>query len=237
MKTNYLLLLTAILVCGCESKENQPEVIEVGLTLNYSLPQSGSMTKGPSDVYDAFYDAHIATRQLLPDYYDLIFYNKSGDNVAELTGYWSSSSLVRLPVGQYNVVGMSKGGSNFSDDFSKAPLSFNEEITVSATMSNLTLHAQYNCFLLLFDEEGKTNMEWSADGKSYSGTSGSAPKLDGLYYLFVQGFKDTGYVKWYNGSKPCKINMTQFDFQNGYYYYFNDLTSTFEVPKMQQGSN
>lgn len=236
---DIIILFAALLAWGCDSKENQQEqYIEIGVTLGYTLPQSGSMTKGSADVYDAFYNAQIVTHNLTPDPYEISFLDKNNKPVATLAGKWSENALVRLPVGSYHVQGTSSGGSSWSDSYKKASLYFDEDITVNLMTTSIILHAQYDCFLLLFDAAGKSNAEWTKDGSwSASYDNGYLSKVDNLYYLFAQEFGPNGFVRWYSNTTENKIMGAAFNFQKGCYYYFNDLTSTFDIPKMQQGTN
>ena len=146
------------------------------------------------------------------------------------------SQPVTLATGKYRVVGNSKGGVTYNDYFNKAVLVFDEEIEITEATTTILLHANYDCFLLLFDAAEKTYFRWSADGTSTSGISGDVPKVSDYYYIFAQGFKENGYVQWNYGSKENRIWMADFKFEKGRYYYFNDVSGKFEVPKMSAGS-
>ena len=124
----------------------------------------------------------------------------------------------------------------FNDYYHRAPLIFDEVIEITENTSSITLHAIYDCFLLLFDAEGKTYFKWSADGSSKEGISGDVNKAGDWYYIFVQKFETNGNVQWQYDGKQSYIMMGSFNFQKGYYYYYNDLAGSFDVPKMQPGS-
>lgn len=233
MKKLWFLSCIMFLLLGC----NEIDTKQVAVTFNYALPESGSMTKATAaEVYDTFYKKYIKTGELLPDPYSLSFTTLDGVEVARISGEWSKDKPVMLSTGKYQVKGSSIGGMNYSDYYNKAPLSFDEVIEITEKTSSITLHAIYNCFLLLFDAEGKTYFKWSADGTANSDVSGDVRIAGDWYYIFVQEFKDAGNIKWNYGSKENRIWMAQFNFQKGYYYYYNDLSGSFEIPKMQPGS-
>lgn len=209
----------------------------VEFTLSFSLPESGSMTRATAaEVYDSFYEKFIKTGELLPTLYTLSFKTMDGIEVAAISGKWSDNKPVMLSTGKYKVTGSSKGNVTYNDYYHRAPLTFDEVIEINENTSSVTLHAIYDCFLLLFDAEGKSYFRWSADGSAKSGISGDVNKAGDWYYIFVQKFEANGSVQWNYGSNQNYIWMGGFNFQKGYYYYYNDLAGSFEVPKMQPGS-
>lgn len=228
-------LLVAILSC---SKSKIEVVKEVNVTFSYALPSSsGSMVRSASsDVYDSFYESYVKTRQVLPDVYALTVSDEEGKVVATLSGKWSAKDFTRLGVGKYHISGESKGGINYSEWYTKAPLLFDEDIEITSTTTNIILSAKYNCFLLLFDATNKSRFEWSADGSASSGISGSIPQLGDIYYLFPQYFKSNGSIKWEENGKENRIWMGGYEFKTGYYYYFDDMSGSFVIPKMDAGN-
>lgn len=209
----------------------------VEVTIGYALPTSGSMTKATAaEVYDFFYEKFIKTRELLPNPYTLSFKTMDDVEVASISGNWSNNKPVMLSTGKYHVTGFSKGNVTSNDNYHRSPLVFDEVIEITENTSSITLHAIYDCFLLLFDAEGKTYFKWSADGSAKEGISGDVNKAGDWYYIFVQKFETNGSVRWNYGGKENTIWMGEFNFQKGFYYYYNDLAGSFEVPKMQPGS-
>ena len=192
MKYYVSIIIASLLLIGCNSKEPIPEK-KIEITFNYTLSQSGSMTRG--DVYDTFYDLFIKSGQLLPSNYSLRITTLDGKEVALISGIWNNNQPVMLATGKYHVTGSSNGAGN--DFYRKAVLEFDEDIEITEAMTSVTLHAAYDCFLLLFDAAGKSYFSWSADGRSSdSQTWGDVPKVSDFYYIFAQGFKDTGNVRW-----------------------------------------
>lgn len=236
MKRVHLLLFTLLILSSCgKIQPDSPKMVEV--TFGYSLPESGSMTRSTAaEVYDSFYEKYIKTGQLLPNPYTLSFTTMDGAEVASISGNWSNNKPVMLSTGKYKVTGFSKGNVTYNDYYHRAPLAFDEVIEITENTSSITLHAIYDCFLLLFDADGKTYFKWTADGSGKEGISGDVNKAGDWYYIFVQGFQANGNVKWNYGSKENRIWMGNFNFQKGYYYYYNDLAGSFEIPKMKPGS-
>lgn len=235
MKRITLLLMALGVISSCG--KTQPEAQMVAVTFDFALPESGSMTRATAaEVYDTFYESYIKTRELLPTQFTLSFKTMDGVDVASISGDWSSNKPVMLSTGKYQVTGSSKGHVTYNDYYHRAPLKFDEVIEINENTSSITLHAIYDCFLLLFDADGKTYFRWSADGSANNGTSGDVNKAGNWYYIFVQQFGANGSVRWYYGGKENYLSMANFNFQKGFYYYYNDLAGSFEVPKMQPGS-
>ncbi len=229
--------LAAILACSACNKITYDSTKMVEVSFNYALPESGSMTRvTAAEVYDTFYGKYIKTGELLPTIYTLSFKTMDGKDVATISGNWNNNKPVMLATGKYQVSGTSKGNITANDNYHRAPLMFDEIIEITENTSSITLHAVYDCFLLLFDAEGKTYFKWSADGTASSGISGDVNKAGNWYYIFAQGFTGSGSVQWNFGGKENRIWMTNFNFQKGYYYYYNDMAGSFEVPKMKPGS-
>lgn len=231
----FVFLFVTILSC---SKSKIDAVKEVDVSFSYVLPgRSGSMVRSASsDIYDSFFESYVKTRQVLPDVYTLTVSDKEGKVVATLSGKWSAKDFTRLEVGSYHISGESKGGTNYSEWYSKAPLLFDEDIEITSTTTNIILSAKYNCFLLLFDATNKSRFEWSADGSASSGISGTIPQLGEVYYIFPQYFKSNGSIKWVENGKENCIWMGGYEFKTGYYYYFDDLSGSFVIPKMEAGN-
>ena len=236
MKRLTLLLVPFVVLTSCTKTTVDPSQ-EVEVLFNYVLPESGSMTRATAaEVYDTFYEKFIKTGELLPTLYTLSFKTMDGKEVASISGNWKNNKPVTLSTGKYQVAGFSKGNVTANDYYHRAPLVFDEVIEINENTSSITLHAAYDCFLLLFDAEGKTYFKWSADGTASSGISGDVNKAGDWYYIFAQGFKGTGSVEWYYGGKENRIWMSDYNFQKGYYYYYSDMAGSFEVPKMLPGS-
>ena len=236
MKRILLFILSFAVLIGC-SKQSIDTHQKVEVLFDYMLPESGSMTRSTAaEVYDTFYEKYIKTRELLPTLYTLTFKTMDGKEVASISGNWTNNKPVMLSTGKYQVSGSSKGNVTYNDYYHRAPLVFDEVIEITENTSSITLHAIYDCFLLLFDAEGKTYFKWSADGTTGNGISGDVNKAGNWYYIFAQGFKGSGSVQWNYGGKENRIWMTNFNFQKGFYYYYNDLAGSFEVPKMKPGS-
>ena len=239
MKKPVFLVLALVVLLGCSENDQLPPFSsKVEVSFSFILPQSGSMTKAAAaEVYDSFYESYIKSGQLLPDNYSLSIKTIAGVEVELVSGSWSKNKPVMLPTGKYHITGTSKGAISFNDYYRRAPLVFDEVIEITENTTSIVLHANYDCYLLLFDADGKSYFSWTLDGTSKDGISGDVSKAGNYYYLFVQEkFKSNGNVKWNYNSQVTYINMSIFDFQKGYYYYFNDFTGSFDIPKMHAGS-
>lgn len=229
--TVLLLLITS----SCSSKENVLDDPTVELSFSYVLSNSGRLTKSVSDdIYQSFYDSYVKTKEVLPKSYFLQVKNSSEEVIATLYGDWEKKDVVKLPLGTYHVVGYSRGGTYSADNYRKASLIFDEKITINSYTTEVVLNAQYNCFLLLFNGSGKSGFTWTADGTAQPDVSGDVPKAGDLYYLFVRTYNSNISISWIYGSNTNSMNL-YYDFKNGYYYYFDDISGTFNIPKMQNG--
>lgn len=218
--------------------KNEPELptpednTVVEFSIDYSFPSSGNMGRSTNDdLYTEFYNSHIVTKKVTSSVYSLTFTSKDGKaTIANFSGNWEKPDIVRLPVGKYHVKGSSLA------DFTKASLVFDEDIEVSKTTSSITLNAIYDCSLLLFNydaETPKTEMKLGT-------YSVNVPKTDKIYYIFIDDERSKLTVSWdnkYTTNKYVSINLSQFTFEKGKYYFFNDVTGMFNIPPMTSGEN
>ncbi len=257
MKNFLALGLLALALCGCSKEEVETSPEEVELKLNYTFTESGSMTRAGSDVYNAFYEKHIKTKELTPKTYSLRFINKTTGNLAlEVDGSWGDNNVVKLPSGTYTVAGTSypiiEGYEGVPAD--SVYMRFGEEITIKEDMNELLLNAKYDCYLLLFDKSNATSINYNS---AYNYTTGSKVKSLSLsfdennYWLFVHRenyyFTDVeNNITNSYSNRSIDINRKNndittiyfagLDFELGKYYYFNDTTSSFDIPPMESGN-
>ena len=240
-KVFSLMLLIATIAVACQScssdnNEPAPEPQEVEVKLDYSLFESGSMTRSGETVYQQFYNDFIKTKELAPKTYSLSFV-ANNKYVQQVSGKWGIDDAVLLREGTYSVSGTSApaDGTYFSDYMY---LLFNEEVNISKEMTKLTLNAKYDCFLLMFDAVNIKTI--SATFSTYSGGS-ELSKAGNTYYLFVNSTKNGEgrdlYIKLtrQNGSN-VELNIAAMGLQKGKYYYFNDMTNSFDIDPMENGN-
>ncbi len=234
MMKNFLLLgfMALFAFTSCEKTTpmapQEPAPQEVEFTLNYSFAESGPMAKSGATVYNDFYEKYIKTQILTPDSYVLTFSNKSGV-AAEFSGDWADMDMVKLQEGTYTVTG-SSGRTNANYDL--ATLKFSQEVIISKSTTNIQLTAAYDCILLMFD---KTKI-----AEAYF-DNGSQPSHDlysqdeNVLYIFIENessFERQIYYKRAGDTTNSIIHLSYLKFQLGYYYYFNDITGSFDVPPM-----
>ena len=236
MMKNFLLLgfMALFAFTSCEKTASttpqEPAPQEVEFTLNYSFAESGPMAKSGATVYNDFYEKYIKTQILTPDSYVLTFSNKVGV-VATFNGKWADMDMVKLQEGTYTVTG-SSGQTN--ENYDLATLNFNQEVVISKSTTNIQLTAIYDCLLLMFDKTTITNAYF------YDGTSqGISVKLysqdENIIYIFLpNSFLSLSKITYQkvNVIEKSTIYLSPLEFQLGYYYYFNDITGSFDVPPM-----
>lgn len=241
MKKLFILMLILVSFYSCSEEEIYiPQ--EVKFTLDYTFSKSGNMTRGTGeDVYNAFYDKYIKTKQLTPSTYSLTFKNKATGAIAEINGRWNSKDGIRLPVGTYTVSGIShriyEGNLDLHSEYVSDTtfIYFNEEVNISTDQSVLNLTAKYDSYLLMFDAESIESIE-------YKGLMGwNIKKHDEVATLFINRLTDLSSkddvinIKRTNGSSVI-IHLKNLTFEKGKYYYFNDMTNSFDIPKMESGN-
>ena len=247
-KTFFTMLVLAFLSSLYSCSPNEPQ--EVDFTLNYTFVESGSMINtnttrvDGNSVYNNFYEKHIQTKLLTPTTYSLTFKNQDKDEFVTIDGTWNENNGVRLPEGKYIVKGVSQPiekelsyGYKYPSD--TAYLIFEEEVSIEKDMSHLTLTANYDSFLLLFDATNTQMIKVMNQDKFLTCD-------DDNYWLFVRdkmykssnGSSTTYYfldITRKNGDK-INIELNNFPFEKGKYYYFNDMTNSFDIPKMESGN-
>ena len=213
---------------------------EVELKLDYTFAESGDMTRATgSEVYSTFYEKYIKTKVLTPRNYTLTFNDKvTGSSVATFKGSWESKDGVRLPEGEYIVTGTS---SPIFKDIVHASdsvyISFQDTVRITKDMTTLVLKANYNAYLLMFDAKDVRDIFYSY------GNGGKIPLVktnEDIYYLFIESLVYTNYANYINlyrnSGAVNRIMLESIPFSKGKYYYFNDMTNSFDIPMMESGN-
>lgn len=259
MKKMFYIGLLALALCSCSKEDGIITPQEIEFTLDYTFAESGSMTRAGADVYGAFYDKHIKTKKLTPKTYSLTFKDKStGRKALEVNGAWDNKISVRLPSGNYTVTGISHP---IIENYENSPadtvyMKFSEDVTIKEDMTELVLTAQYDSYLLLFDKTNASAVNYKG---VYSGTSSVSQKSqilplssdDNIYWSFLTS-TSYYYTDVQNNTRipyenySISINrkdesevILYFDglrFTIGKYYYFNDMTNSFDIPPMESGN-
>lgn len=248
MKKFFSMMLAMAAVMGFFSCSNNEEIYtpqEVEFALDYTFAEIGSMTRATGeDVYSSFYDKYIKTKQLTPTTYSLTFTNKETGEVAIINGRWDRKDAIRLMEGEYEVNGYSRPISDYTIPSDTVSLVFNQTLNLTKETSQITLKAGYESFLLLFDKENSFKIEYSTR-LSWSGSpEGEICSDDNIHWLFLSdvnystnNHKTSFYILVYRlDGHVSKIYLDNIPFEKGKYYYFNDMTNSFDIPKMELGN-
>lgn len=223
---------------------------EVELKLDYTFAESGDMTRttGSEEIYTEFYDKYIKTKVLTPRNYTLTF-TRVGitGSIIEIKSAWNNNDCVRLPEGEYYVNGTSYPIENYTEigGINDLPsdtvyLEFNETVKITKDMSTLVLNAKYNSFLMLFDTENTSKIELVISNNVVKELS----KDSNCYWLFART-KSTyknGVTSYFtsritrNDNNAVDVVFGRLPMQFGKYYYFNDMTNSFDIPMMESGN-
>lgn len=240
------LVVSALTFTGCSSDNNtaqeEPTLpkSEVSISLDYSFVESGNMSRSGETVYQEFFDNYIKTKQLAPKNYSLTFVTEEGKQAQSVTGPWTGKSF-KLREGTYKVKGYSHPFFEDSNPYFNTAsdslfLNFDETVNISKTTSKLTLSAQYDCFLLLFSADNISQIIASFNNQPQ--------KVGNVYCYFV----NTASYNYGGTSSSLYLTILRKDgtkvvaqigglgFEKGKYYYFDDLTNTFNIDPMPNGN-
>lgn len=241
------MLIMTSLVCFVSCSNDVEEIYipqEVEFTLDYTFAESGSMTRATGEeIYSSFYDKYIKTKQFTPTTYSLTFTNKETGAVATINGRWDKKDAIRLPEGTYDVNGISVPQEvDFEEWSDSVYLVFDEIISLKKENTHMSLTAKYDSYLLMFDAENSTNIACRCTGYTSSIKKG-VPYDDKLYWIFMQKsyygkdkYNDYYVVITRTDRQKSNIKLVDIPFEKGKYYYFNDMTNSFDIPKMESGN-
>lgn len=240
------LIVPALSFTGCSSdnKTTQEEPTlpksEVSISLDYTFVESGNMSRSGASAYQEFFDNYIKTKQLAPKKYSLTFDTEEGKQAQSVTGPWAGKSL-KLREGTYKVKGYSYPTFEDNHPYHKSAsdslfLNFDETVNISKTTTKLTLSAQYDCFLLLFPAENIDRIIASYHNQPQ--------KVGNVYCYFVNA------ASYNYGASSSSLDLSVFrkdgtivdvqiggmGFEKGKYYYFDDLTNSFNIEPMPNGN-
>lgn len=254
MKKLVLLCFIAAIISSCKGEDPVNPNRELEIKLSYKFSNSGDMSRASnSDIYAEFYDQFIKPHILTPTKYSLSFKNIETNAVTTINGSWKDNTGIRLLSGKYEITGISH------PTFAKAIgmpsdtvyIAFNEIVTIGDNMTELTLNATYDSYLLLFDKQHSSNVSYRGKSTNVSGESEIQLKsTDKLYWLFINGneytsisssdntyiFKNSKMEITRNNGDNATIYFEGMPFELGKYYYFNDVTNSFDIPTMEKGN-
>lgn len=243
LMVQFTSLLSLSSCSGSEDSSVMPQ--EVAFVVDYSFAQSGNMTRATgAEVYDAFYDKYIKTKQLTPKTFSLTFKHKESGAVTNITnGLWSNNDVIRLVEGEYEVTGtsapLSESDHVLGNSSDTVYLKFNEVVNITKDMTKVNLTAIYDSYLLMFDN---TNYK-KACIKNLNYNAKDLIKTDSNYIVFIKRlFDNNGSINenfiqlTRNDNSAISIELDKQPFEKGKYYYFNDMTNSFDIPKMESGN-
>lgn len=239
MKKIVLAFAIMFTLLSCSNEDeiivDQPET-EVEVSLDYSFVETGYMTRSGSDVYMDFYNKYIKTKLLTPTKFILTFTNKETGAVAKIGGYWNKRHMVKLLTGEYEVTGTSVPSSSMCLD--TAYLYFDENIIIDNETQEINLTAKYDSYLLMFDKSDKRMVDYKY-GSGYTTDSPSSISLknvDDIYYAFFNKLLANENSIEINRGVISTISLDDIPFEKGKYYYFNDVSGSFDIPPMESGN-
>lgn len=244
MKRLTIIAALIALLSGCEKPTPNPEETkDVTVSLTYSLDTSvgSDMTKATdAEVFDMFYQK-MKSGEMVASKYHIVFTEVSTGAKYEFDGSWADDDMVTIRTGNYRIEGYTKADGRYIQE--KASLKFEEELNINSSMTSITLRAKYDCFLLAFAQSNIKDMRLYY---RYYGDS-SYSKLytfNGYYYAFcnnvlysdepnrkeqacISGERDNGTI--------FSIYVGHANLEKGKYYIYNDVSGSFELPKMEAG--
>ncbi len=165
--------------------------------------------------------------------------------VATISGEWNKNHSLKLLTGDYEVTGTSHplNDNNFDSRFKGIDslyLCFNETVKITSEMTALNLTAQYDSFMLMFDKSDKSSVNYYYNTSTHNnGHDFALKEVDGVYYAFFNMLCGETYINRLTIQRAVgktTINMNNVLFENGHYYYFNDLSNSFDIPPMTSGN-
>ena len=226
--------------CGDDEVPNPPTNNEAKVYFVYTLDTSTGdmMTRGVktnAEVFDDLYEK-IKTGDLVAPSFELTLTEISSGVVYTFKGRWNSHDMLTLRTGTYKVVGKSTAdGDNIQE---KCSFTFDELIDISITSNVITLHAKYDCSLLIFNNENIQTLQ------NFNGSALASFFTFSTYkYAFVNNTlydetkKDDAYILGkYTDNAEFKIFTGNLNFEKGKYYVYNSISNGFDVPPMEAGS-
>lgn len=237
MKKILLLVMTTLAIAGCSNEEQNnlvPE--EVTVNIDYDFWESGSMSRSGADLYTNFYNKYIKTKLLTPTTYTLALSTKDVPKSTTINGYWGNKDGIRLLEGTYNIYGTSNPISSKAS-IDTLSMSFSEKVAITKETTSITLTAKHSSFMLIFDASNTTSIDYSGYLHGGYGTY-SLAKKDDIFYIFISKDIEESdkIVITRKNKKQVTIYLYGFPFEKGKYYYFNDVTNSFDIPPMTEGN-
>lgn len=241
-----VLLLGVISLCitACSSDDanedpNPSTNKEVKVYFIYTLDTSTGelMTRASemnAEVFNEFYQK-IKTGDLVAPSFELTLTEVTSGVVYTFKGKWDRHDLLTLRTGSYKVVGTSTAeGDNIQE---KCSFTFDEQIDISVTSNVITLHANYDCSLLIFNNENiQTLQNFNGSALVPFFTFGTYKYAFVNNQLFENAKQNDAYILGkYTDDTEFKMYIGNLNFEKGKYYVYNSVSNGFDVPPMDEG--
>ena len=248
-----IALLASVMMLGFSScgsddvleNEKPASKDEVKVYFVYTLDTSSgtSMNRAPAkaaktnaEVFDEFY-TKIKSGELVASSYELTLTEVSTGATYTFNGNWNSHDLITLNTGTYHVVGKSTAEGESIQE--KCSFVFDEVCDINVSSSMVTLHATYDCFLLIFNSTDIQTLQ------NHNGTILSSFSSLGTSYkyafvkdqLYQTDKKSDAYIlgKYTDGAE-FKVFTGNLEFEKGKYYVYNSVSNGFDLPEMEEGN-
>lgn len=239
MRKIFILLAVSMALFSC-SKENQPveEKPPISVGFDYTFAKEGNMVKSANDDYTSFYNAMVVQKKVTPRNYEIQLIDKNTGMIYTHEGKWGDNNKIEILPSTYQVTGYSRPATKTVDTLSMV---FNDEITIPANATSVTLAANYDSYLLLFDKESLSDVIYSSwDSSTAKGIDVNLKNYDNkFFYMFVRTFPypNQNTLKLVGlESSITTIDIQKNAFEKGKYYYFDALTNSFNLPPMTAGN-
>ena len=248
MKKQSLLmtcLFASLAFTSCDKEAEVTVPQEASFTLDYTFMEHGSMTRATgAEVYGNFYDNYIKTKVLTPKTYSLTFTNKETGVAVTMEGCWDKAEAIRLMEGEYGVTGVSHPIANTTYPSDTVFLSFEESVSIVKDMDKLSLVAKYDSYLLMLDSANYKEAQFYHGAGKGTAFEKNLRVADDLLILFIRDFMygnghydDNARLKLTrNDGHKITVPLYNIPFEKGKYYYFNDMTNSFDIPPMESGN-
>lgn len=236
-----LICLFAFVFTGCSNEnefENIDNTTKAKVTFVYTLDTSngGSMSRAVTnvEVFNEFYEK-LKSGELVAPSYSFTLTEVNTGVVYTFNGQWDSHNFTTLNTGTYRIVGTSTAeGVGIQE---KCSFTFDEQIEINASSNVITLHANYDCYLLIFNNSNIESLE-NNNGSSQTSffTFGNYKYAFVNNKLFIEEHKNNAYIKGlYTDGAEFKIFTGNLNFEKGKYYVYNSVSNGFDVPPMEEG--
>ena len=230
------ILAMSIGVTSCNSSIDEdlttvPEMVTV--SLGYSVDDNTTRANANS-LYSQLYEK-VLSGDLVAESYKLKFTEKTTGETFNLLGEWDASTQVSIKAGSYRVTGTSTAyGEGIQD---RCSIKFDTDVVVSSRTSKLTLRAEYDSFLFIFDK----NVVKDAYISYLTSSSNLIERHFFEFNGFLYGFSSKLYNPQndsyqyltinYNNDKNVQMTSSKLNVKNGEYYVFD------EYPASNSGSS